>query len=121
MSGKGQRSVPIALSPLEAGPGPRLLNLRQAAVYLGLSFWTLRDYTLQGLLPVVSLPPLKPREGDRARQTLRRVLVDRADLDAFIERHKDAADGQSRASVDGPKSRAKTTDIRAVCPSCART
>ncbi len=73
---------------------PRLLNMRQAAAYLGCSFWTARDYILQGLIPVVDLPPLRPRDGDRARKTLRRVLVDRADLDAFIESRK-RRDGRS--------------------------
>jgi hypothetical protein len=66
---------------------PRLLNRRQAAEYLGCSFWTARDYVLQGLIPVVDLPPLRARDGDRQRRTLRRVL-DRADLDAFIESRK---------------------------------
>lgn len=73
---------------------PRLLNMRQAAAYLGCSFWTARDYILQGLIPVVDLPPLRPRDGDRQRKTLRRVLVDRADLDAFIESRK-RHDGRS--------------------------
>jgi hypothetical protein len=67
---------------------PRLLNMRQAAEYLGCSFWTARDYILQGLIPIVDMPALRPRPGDRARKTLRRVLVDRADLDAFIETRK---------------------------------
>jgi hypothetical protein len=67
---------------------PRLLNMRQAALYLGCSFWTVRDYVLQGLIAVVDMPPLRAREGDRQRQTLRRVLIDRADLDTFIESHK---------------------------------
>jgi hypothetical protein len=67
---------------------PRLLNMRQAAAYLGCSFWTARDYILQGLIPVVDMPPLRAREGDRRRKTLRRVLVDRADLDVFIESRK---------------------------------
>ena len=67
---------------------PRLLNMRQAAAYLGCSFWTARDYILQGLIPVVNMPPLRPRAGGRPRKTLRRVLVDRADLDTFIETHK---------------------------------
>jgi hypothetical protein len=76
----------------DARPGerikPRLLNMRQAAEYLGCSFWTARDYILQGLIPAVDMPPLRAREGDRQRKTLRRVLVDRADLDAFIESRK---------------------------------
>jgi hypothetical protein len=67
---------------------PRLLNMRQVAEYLGCSFWTARDYILQGLIPVVDMPPLRARDGDRQRKTLRRVLVDRADLDAFIESRK---------------------------------
>ncbi len=67
---------------------PRLLNMRQAAAYLGCSFWTTRDYILQGLIPIVDLPPLRPRDGDRARKVLRRVLVDRQDLDAFIDARK---------------------------------
>lgn len=67
---------------------PRLLSMRQAAVYLGCSFWTARDYILQGLIPAIDMPPLKARPGDRQRRTLRRVLVDRADLDAFIESRK---------------------------------
>ena len=67
---------------------PRLLNMRQAATYLGCSFWTARDCVLQGLIPVVDMPPLRSREGDRQRKALRRVLIDRADLDAFIESRK---------------------------------
>lgn len=63
---------------------PRLLSMRQAAAYLGCSFWTARDYVIQGLLPSVDMPPLAPRRGSRRRKTLRRVLIDRADLDAFI-------------------------------------
>ena len=35
----------------EAAP-PRLLNMRQVAAYMGCSFWTARDYILQGLIPV---------------------------------------------------------------------
>lgn len=40
---------------------PRLLNVRQPAAYLGCSFWIARDYVLQGLIPVVDMPP--PRAG----------------------------------------------------------
>jgi hypothetical protein len=63
---------------------PRLLSMRQAAAYLGFSFWTVRDYVIQGLIPSVDMPPLAPRPGGRRRKTLRRVLIDRADLDAFV-------------------------------------
>lgn len=47
-----------------------------------------RDYILQGLIPIVDMPPLRLRPGDARKQTLRRVLVDRADLDAFVESRK---------------------------------
>jgi hypothetical protein len=69
--------------------GPRLMNLRQGAVYIGVSYWSLRDYVLQGLIPTVQMPPLRTREGGRQpAPTLRRVLIDRLDLDAFIESRK---------------------------------
>jgi hypothetical protein len=67
---------------------PRLLNMRQVAAYLGCSFWTARDYILQGLIPAVDMPPLRTRAGDRRRTAFRRVLVDRADLGRFIESRK---------------------------------
>lgn len=72
-------------------PLPRLLSLRQAAVYLGVSFWSVRDFVLAGFLPTVQLPPLRPREGERRKANLRRVLIDQTDLDAFIEKRKGAA------------------------------
>lgn len=67
---------------------PRLLNMRQAAKYLGCSSWTIRDYVLQGLIPAVNLPPLRARTGARQRETLRRVVIDRTDLDKFVDMRK---------------------------------
>jgi hypothetical protein len=69
-------------------PSGRLLSLRQAARYLGVSFWSVRDYVLAGALPAVTLPPLRARPGERPRTSLRRVLIDRTDLDALIEARK---------------------------------
>lgn len=69
-------------------PQARLMNMRQVAHYLGCSFWTARDYILQGLIPAVEMPPLQARPGERQRETLRRVLVDRGDLDAFVDGRK---------------------------------
>lgn len=43
---------------------------------------------LQGLIPAVDMPPLRPRPGERGRRTLRRVLIDRADLEAFVQSRK---------------------------------
>jgi hypothetical protein len=103
-------------SPSSQGPSPRLLNLKQAAVYLGLSFWSVRDYVLAGLIPSVKMPGLQPREGDKPKQTLRRVLVDVQDLDRFIEQYKNARDCPSAASSEPP---VNTADSRPLCPSRA--
>jgi hypothetical protein len=65
----------------------------RTAAYLGCSFWTARDYVIQGLIPSVDMPPLAPRPGSRRRKTLRRVLIDRADLDAFIASRRRRAPG----------------------------
>ncbi len=99
---------------------PRLLNMRQAAVYLSLSYWSLRDYVLAGLIPVIELPPLRPREGERPRKTLRRVLVDVRDLDAFIEARKQgrSQDVQSRARpIDNRNPGVNRANVPALCPS----
>lgn len=64
-------------------PAPRLLNLKEAARYLGLSYWTVREAVVAGQVPRVDLPSLT-----RPGETLRRVLVDRQDLDKWIERWK---------------------------------
>ncbi len=78
----GQTNTPDAERP------GRLLNLHEGAAYLNVSYWTLRDYVAAGLIPIVDLPGLRPREGARARQRVRRVLVDREDLDRFVESRK---------------------------------
>jgi excisionase family DNA binding protein len=52
----------------------RLLSLKGAATYLGVSYWGLRGLVLNGQLPSV-------RVG-------RRILLDIRDLEAFIERNK---------------------------------
>lgn len=54
----------------------RLLSLEAGAAYLGISKWTLRDLIFRGDLPAVHIQ--------------RRRLVDRADLDAYIDRVKNA-------------------------------
>ena len=69
-----------------AVPAPRLLDLRAAATYMGLSYWTLRDMTLSGILPTVKIPRPRARDG----RVIRRVLIDRQDLDQFIEANKES-------------------------------
>jgi hypothetical protein len=85
---KGQRDrTPFPYKGVPV-PVPRLLDLHGAAAYCGVSYWTLRDWVLADYLPTIDLPPLRAREGDRQKTTLRRVLIDRNDLDSFIEGRK---------------------------------
>lgn len=105
-------------APASGAPviAPRLLNLRQMAEYLGCSYWTARDWVLAGLIPVFVPPPLRPREGDPGRTTLRRVLVDRVDLDAFIESRK-RTDVQSAAPRIAPVNTGRSRrSVPALCP-----
>jgi excisionase family DNA binding protein len=55
---------------------PRLLPLKQAAEYLGLTTWAIRERIWAGQIPVVRFP------GGR------KMYVDRNDIDRFIESHK---------------------------------
>lgn len=55
----------------------RLLTIPDAALYLGVSHWTLRDLIWDGKLPYLKLG--------------RRHMLDKHDLDAWIEREKTTA------------------------------
>ena len=57
-------------------PDIRLLDLRSASRYVSLPYWTVREMVLRGDLPLV-------RAG-------RRILIDRQDLDLWIERNKES-------------------------------
>jgi excisionase family DNA binding protein len=59
----------------QANVPSRLLSVREAANYLGISTWTLRALVRAGAVPRVSLPGV------------RRLLFDREELDRVIERH----------------------------------
>lgn len=56
--------------------GPRLLTLKDAARYLGLTVWAMRERCWSGALPVVRF------DGGR------KLYLDVKDLETFIERHK---------------------------------
>jgi len=93
-----QSRTPDTLS--SALPGwPRLLDLEAAAAYVGLSPAMLIEYVHDGTLPVTR--PLRAnthrahgiRAGKRTRRTVasehvRRLLFDRADLDAMVDAWK---------------------------------
>lgn len=76
------------VSGTQAPPPARLLDTKAAAAYLHVSEFTARDWALQGFFPVVELPPRRPRVGERQKRAFRRLLVDREDLDRFIEARK---------------------------------
>ena len=59
----------------------RLLDLKAAELYSGISAWTLRDLIASGDLPAVRPP------------RLRRVWIDRADLDRAIAQWKERSVG----------------------------
>lgn len=63
----------------------RLVDMHLAGAYLGgLSYWTVRDLVLSGDIPTVQPPAPAGRKGQR----LRRVLIDKCDLDVLIEKWK---------------------------------
>jgi len=55
---------------------PRLLTLKQAASWLGLTVWAIRERIWSGQIPVVRFP------------NGRKMYIDTTDLEAFIERNK---------------------------------
>ncbi len=67
-----------------AAIAPRLLDLEAAALYLGVSVWTVRELAgkKDGVLRRVRIPLKNNGE-------LRKLLFDREDLDRFIEASKD--------------------------------
>ena len=64
---------------------PRLLDLKALAAYSGITYYTLRALVAEGRIPAVRLPSPGAADG----RPLRRVLVDRRDLDRFIEQCKE--------------------------------
>jgi len=61
-------ATPVAIS------GPRLLSLKDAAVYLGAHLWAVRQMVRGRELPYVQIG--------------RKHLIDKVDLDKFIETNK---------------------------------
>lgn len=70
--------VPLAEQPIDVRPvlPPRLLGPKDAGAYLGVSAWSARQLVERKKLRLVKLPGIT------------RWLVDRADLDALIEKAK---------------------------------
>lgn len=64
---------------------PRLLDVDGAAAYLSVSPWTVRAFVANGHLTPVRLPAC-----NRTGEPGRRILLDRQDLDAFIDARRQA-------------------------------
>jgi hypothetical protein len=64
---------------------PRLLDLKKAGEYLSISFWTVRNLVETGHIPVVRIPCPSAKDG----RVIRRVLVDRVDLDQLVAKWKE--------------------------------
>ena len=73
------RGAPVREAPL-LRPG-RLFDVGRAAAYLSVSPWTVRDLEAAGTIKPVRVPLPGGRE-------LRKLLFDKADLDALIETWK---------------------------------
>ena len=69
----------------QTAPRARLMRLPEAARYLSLSYWTVRDLIGSGEIPTVRLPSPGTRDG----RSLRRILIDVRDLDALIAKWKE--------------------------------
>jgi hypothetical protein len=81
--------APRGATDVESVAQPRrVLDLKAAGTYLGLSYWTVRDLVFAGAIPTLKIPCPKSNDG----RTIRRILIDRRDLDAFIERNKNIDD-----------------------------
>jgi Helix-turn-helix domain len=78
--------IPTAFAALQ----PRLLSARHAAAYLGVAQTTMRALVASGRLRRVSIDlGVTPH---RKGGLLRRLLIDVRDLDALLERSKEAGD-----------------------------
>jgi excisionase family DNA binding protein len=73
---------------------PRLLSIEEAAGYLGLSYWSVKELIAAGDVPLIRVPrPRTMRQHRRAARSgvLRRTLVDVRDLDLLVERWRESS------------------------------
>lgn len=61
----------------------RLLSLEEAAEYAAVSYWTMRDFVIHGFIAYIQLP-----DPNLKKKNFRRILIDKKDLDAFIESYR---------------------------------
>jgi hypothetical protein len=76
MEVKNQDRQTIQKAQRTDNPMPRLMPLKKAAEYIGLTTWGLREAVWRGDIPVVTFP------GGRKQ------FIDTKDIEAFIQRNK---------------------------------
>lgn len=88
----------MAESPrVTLGAWPKLMDLRTVAAYSCIAESTWRDYILEEIIKPIRPPGSRLRKAGGAVETfakdhrLRKILVDRADVDALIEKWKAGA------------------------------
>jgi excisionase family DNA binding protein len=74
---------------MNAQISPRCLDRAQAAAYIGVSEDTIDRLIAAGQLSVVRLPVTRHRNGVAVSGVNRRVLCDRTELDALVERSRE--------------------------------
>ena len=76
---------------------PRLMDVHLAAIYLSVGESTIRDYVAGGILRSVEMPgsTLRDRAGNivapAKNRKLAKIMLDKMDLDKFIEERKAAS------------------------------
>ncbi len=73
---KGLKHQEVIKTQGIVSPLPRLMTIKQASLFLGLTTWALRERIWSGQLPVVTFPGGKKQ------------FLDRNDLEGFIQRNK---------------------------------
>ncbi len=69
-----QKRFKKPIAPVVAISGPRLLSVKDAATYLGAHMWAIRQMVRNRELPYVQIG--------------RKHLIDKVDLDKFVEKNK---------------------------------
>jgi hypothetical protein len=80
---------------------PAVLDMKTAAEYCGLNYFTFREYVEQGLVVYVRYPSLGHKNPDRPQKRMgkprRKRLFLKSDLDAFVQRFRE--DGQQKSGA----------------------
>lgn len=82
--GRRRRDLPPDVEMTSSTTVARLLDIATAANYLSVSTWTMRDLIANGTIARVIIPSANGRD-------LRKVLVDRQQLDELVTRWRGAA------------------------------